>query len=49
MRAVALVALLARVLVGERLTSMMVAGIGLIIAGVLLVEFGSQRAETAGS
>ena len=35
---VALVALLARVLFGERLTSMMVAGIGLIIAGVLVIE-----------
>jgi small multidrug resistance pump len=35
---VALVALLARVLFGEQLTPMMVAGIGLIIAGVLTIE-----------
>lgn len=35
---VALVALLARVLFGERLTPMMVGGIGLIIAGVLVIE-----------
>lgn len=35
---VALVALLARVIFGERLSSMMVAGIGLIIAGVLVIE-----------
>lgn len=35
---VALVALLARVLFGERLTPVMVAGIGLIIAGVLVIE-----------
>lgn len=35
---VALVALLARVIFGERLTALMVAGIGLIIAGVLVIE-----------
>ncbi|MGV0991838.1 MAG: DMT family transporter [Mycobacterium sp.] len=35
---VALVALLARVFFGERLTPVMVAGIGLIIAGVLVIE-----------
>lgn len=35
---VALVALLARVLFAEVLTPMMVAGIGLIIAGVLTIE-----------
>lgn len=35
---VALVALLARFLFGERLTGLMVAGIGLIIAGVLVIE-----------
>ena len=35
---VALVALLARVLFGEKLTPMMVGGIGLIIAGVLVIE-----------
>ena len=35
---VALVALMARVLFGERLTPMMVTGIGLIIAGVLVIQ-----------
>lgn len=35
---VALVALAARILFGERLTPVMVAGIGLIIAGVLTIE-----------
>ena len=35
---VALVAVLARVLVSEPLTRVMVAGIGLIIAGVLVIE-----------
>ena len=35
---VALVALLARVIFGERLTPLMLAGIGLIIAGVLVIE-----------
>lgn len=35
---VALVALLARVLFGERLTPLMMSGIGLIIAGVLVIE-----------
>ena len=35
---VALVALLARVLFGERLTPVMIAGIGLIISGVLVIQ-----------
>lgn len=34
----ALVALLARVIFGEKLTPVMMAGIGLIIAGVLVIE-----------
>ena len=38
-------AVLAAVLFGDRFTWPIAAGIGLIIAGVLLVEFGSQHAE----
>jgi small multidrug resistance pump len=37
-------AVLAAVIYGDPFTWAIVAGIGLIIAGVLLVEFGSQRA-----
>jgi small multidrug resistance pump len=40
----AVTAVLAAVLFGDPFTWPIVAGIGLIIAGVLLVEFGSQRA-----
>jgi small multidrug resistance pump len=39
-------AVLAAVIYGDPFTWPIVAGIGLIIAGVLLVEFGSQRAAT---
>ena len=42
-------AVLAAVLFGDPFTWPIVAGIGLIIAGVLLVEFGSHRAEPAES
>jgi small multidrug resistance pump len=42
-------AVLAAVLFGDPFTWPIAAGIGLIIAGVLLVEFGSHRAETAES
>ena len=42
-------AVLAAVLFGDPFTWPIVAGIGLIIAGVLLVEFGSHRAEAAES
>jgi small multidrug resistance pump len=38
-------AVLAALLFGDRFTWPIAAGIGLIIAGVLLVEFGSQHAE----
>ncbi|MGX9792073.1 DMT family transporter [Mycobacterium sp. MMS18-G62] len=38
-------AVLAALLFGDRFTWPIAAGIGLIIAGVLLVEFGSQPAE----
>jgi len=38
-------AALAAVLFGDRFTWPIAAGIGLIIAGVLLIEFGSQHAE----
>ena len=41
----AVTAVLAAVLFGDPFTWPIVAGIGLIIAGVLLVEFGSHRAE----
>jgi small multidrug resistance pump len=37
-------AVLAALIFGDRFTWAIAAGIGLIIAGVLLVEFGSQRA-----
>jgi small multidrug resistance pump len=40
-------AVLAAVIYGDPFTWPIVAGIGLIIAGVLLVEFGSQRAAAA--
>lgn len=40
---VALTALLSAVLFGEPLTPLMLAGIGLVIAGVLCVELGSHR------
>ena len=43
----ALTAILAAVIFGEPFTLPVVVGIGLIIAGVLIVEFGSQRAESA--
>ena len=39
-------AVLAAAIYGDPFTWPIVAGIGLIIAGVLLVEFGSQRAVT---
>ena len=43
----ALTAILAAVIFGEPFTLPVVVGIGLIIAGVLIVELGSQRAESA--
>lgn len=45
----AVTAVLAAVLFGDPFTWPIVAGIGLIIAGVLLVEFGSHRAAAAES
>ncbi|BBX02337.1 QacE family quaternary ammonium compound efflux SMR transporter [Mycolicibacterium moriokaense] len=42
-------AVFAAVLFGDPFTWPIVAGIGLIIAGVLLVEFGSHRAQAAES
>jgi small multidrug resistance pump len=45
----AVTAVLAAVLFGDPFTWPIVAGIGLIIAGVLLVEFGSHRAQAAES
>ncbi|BBZ16393.1 DMT family transporter [Mycolicibacterium gadium] len=45
----AVTAVLAAVLFGDPFTWPIVAGIGLIIAGVLLIEFGSHRAVTADS
>lgn len=42
-------AVLAAVFFGDPFTWPIVAGIGLIIAGVLLVEFGSHRGEAAES
>lgn len=42
---VALTALLSNVLFHEPLTPLMLAGIGLVIVGVLVVELGSQAAE----
>lgn len=44
----ALTAILAAVIFGDPFTLPIVFGIGLIIVGVLLVEFGSQRAIGAG-
>ena len=41
---VALTAVLAMLLFAEALTPLMVLGLGIIIAGVVLVEFGSQHA-----
>jgi small multidrug resistance pump len=43
----AVTAVLAAVLFGDPFTWPIVAGIGLIIAGVLLIEFGSHRATPA--
>jgi small multidrug resistance pump len=45
----AVTAVLAAALFGDPFTWPIVAGIGLIIVGVLLVEFGSHRAEAAES
>jgi small multidrug resistance pump len=45
----AVTAVLAALLFGDPFTWPIVAGIGLIIAGVLLIEFGSHRAATADS
>jgi small multidrug resistance pump len=45
----AVTATLAAVLFGDPFTWPIVAGIGLIIAGVVLIEFGSHRAATAES
>ena len=44
---VALTAVMAAVLFGQALTCVMVAGLVLVVAGVLLVELGSQRALAA--
>jgi small multidrug resistance pump len=44
---VALTAVMAAVLFGQSLTGVMVAGLVLVVAGVLLVELGSQRAHAA--
>ncbi|PPF52535.1 QacE family quaternary ammonium compound efflux SMR transporter [Rathayibacter sp. AY1C2] len=44
---VALTAVLAAVLFGQPLTGVMKIGLVLIIAGVLMVEIGSQRAQAA--
>lgn len=41
---VAATAVLAAVIFGEALTPLMIGGIALIVAGVLVVEYGSQRA-----
>ena len=47
---VALTAVLAAAIFGEPLTPMMLAGVGLVIAGVLCVELGShQRTELPGT
>lgn len=45
----ALTAVLAAVIFGDAFTAPIIVGIGLIIAGVLCVEFGSHRAETVRS
>lgn len=42
---VALTAILAMLIFGEPLTPVMIAGLALIIVGVLTIELGSQRAE----
>jgi small multidrug resistance pump len=42
---VAFTAVLARVVFGEPLDTVMGLGLGLIVAGILVVELGSQRAE----
>ncbi|MGI9125252.1 MAG: DMT family transporter [Mycobacterium sp.] len=42
----AITAVLGSVLFGDPFTAPVVAGIGLIIGGVLLVEFGAHRAES---
>jgi small multidrug resistance pump len=42
---VALTALLSALIFGEPLTPLMIAGMALVIAGVLCVEFGSSRAK----
>ena len=44
---VALTALLSAVIFGEPLTPLMLGGMALVIAGVLCVEVGSQRAQKA--
>lgn len=44
---VALTAVMAAVLFGQALTGVMIVGLVLIVAGVLLVELGSQRAHAA--
>ncbi len=44
---VALTAVMAAVLFGQALTGVMVVGLVLVVAGVLLVELGSQRALAA--
>lgn len=44
----AITAVTASLVFGDPFTGPIVAGIGLIIAGVLLVEFGSHRAERSG-
>jgi small multidrug resistance pump len=45
----ALTAVLAAVIFGDPFTPPIVLGIGFIIVGVLLIEFGSQRAQAAGA
>ncbi|MCM6761231.1 SMR family transporter [Rathayibacter sp. ZW T2_19] len=44
---VALTAIMAAVLFGQALTGVMIVGLVLIVAGVLIVELGSQRAHAA--
>lgn len=44
----AITAVAATLIFGDAFTAPIVGGIGLIIAGVLLIEFGSHRAEAAG-
>lgn len=45
----ALTAVLAAVIFGDPFTPPIVAGIGFIVIGVLLVQFGWQRAQSAGA